>query len=200
MNLTDNIADHEADAGFLASCTKGESAPLVEALEKVRDCYFTTTRHRLIWETLKRIDVDEADELTVLLTMPAADLEDCGGREAVMEVLNSTETSIQWKRYLASLEKHAKLRQLRRAGMETLEAIADDPEPDELVEKLDATLLELRHEDAETFLPASQVLSAGLAEIEARAAGQSPGIQCGIPAFDAMREGTEARTVLLPHG
>tara|TARA_R100000808_G_C2148833_1_gene157057 strand:+ start:421 stop:1695 length:1275 start_codon:yes stop_codon:yes gene_type:complete len=189
MNLTDNIADTDAEAGFLASCTKGEPTPLIEGLEKVRTTYFTTTRHRLIWETLQRINVDEADELTVLLAMPSADLVDAGGREAVMEVLNSTETSVHWARYLASMEKQAKLRQLRQASLETLEAIAEDPDPDDLTEKLDATLLELRHEDTETFLTGKEVLEAGLADIEARAAGRSPGIKCGIPAFDQITQG-----------
>ena len=61
MNLTDNICDLEAEAGFLAACTKGEPAPLVESFDKVRDSYFTTPRHLLIWKTLQKIDVDEAD-------------------------------------------------------------------------------------------------------------------------------------------
>ena len=197
MRILDNIADHDSEAGFLASCTKGEATPLVEAYDRVRDDFFTTTRHQLIWETLKQIDVDECDELRVLQQMGQAKMDEAGGRDAVWSVLHSVDTSIHFKGYLESIEKHAKLRQLRQASLETIEAINDDQDPDLLTEKLDAALLKLRTDDQDNCLTAKEVLEAGLADIEARAAGKSQGVLSGIHEFDTITKGLKANELAV---
>jgi replicative DNA helicase len=193
---TNVIADTNSERGFLASCCKGELEPLVEGFERVQDTFFTSEKHRLIWQTIKGMDAGAIDEAGVLHAMSGDDLEICGGKKSVWQVLESTENSIHWETYLTKMERFHALRSIKQICMETLDGI-NDRDPEDMIANMGNAILNLHHSHDQTFYSATQVLDAGVRDIEKRVNGESPGVKSGIPSVDKINNGLYPQELVI---
>ena len=166
--------NQEAEVSVLGSILLSEQAlDGIQIDVKLRADDFYRQRHRLIFQAMNRLkektSPDPVDVLTVCEELGrSGELEEAGGTAYVHSLPNLVPAAANARQYARIVKEHALLRRL----LETTRSIQEDVysfagEPNELVEKAEASLYKIAHDDRTGELRAIEaVLHDELAKLE----------------------------------
>lgn len=209
IDLTSAVPPHDeaAEAGVVASCLMdgyAEKRAAWTAVEVVRPEHFYVWKHRAVfttiaWLTAERSEVDV--ETVAAALKDAGRLDEIGGREALMALLNETEPSPANVRvYAERVRAKARLRALGTVGAEIAKAAyltPDTAEADRAASAGAAKLIRLMEDKSRSTCRTIQALALAEAVRQEAPPEVAVGLSTGLVDVDSIVGGLRPEELLI---
>jgi len=188
QSLPNNInAEQEILATILA-----ENKRITEAIEALEPADFYTTAHRIIFESMTRLFMDnkKIDIVSLSYELGQEKLKEAGGITYLSEILNSGFGSTDIRTYYRIVKDKSRRRNLIRAANEIAKKSYDDKyDIDELADDIQNVLID--NASKKSFISDLDLMTRTLEEIETRYrnGGRIPGISTGLDTLDEATNG-----------
>jgi replicative DNA helicase len=196
----------EAEESVLGAMMVSESAiePVITDVRLAEDDFYRE-RHRIIFRAIKLLDArgQAVDALTVTEQLTqAGELAEAGGRDVVVGLGSTTPAPGNARHYAQIVKQNALLRRLLSTAQVIERSVREreGAEPRELVERAEALLFKVAHEErAEDFHELAQILEDEVARLEevAKSGGGITGTPSGFTDLDAITGGFQPGNLII---
>ena len=192
--LTTTNSDPASERGFLSTICRDVNN-LGDALDaKVDVEWFTEPMHQKIWKEIMRIEEpDDSMDVDVMLSF-----NDSEQRAECRAILDSCDTSRQFKAYFAVIKEMYKKRQLGMVSLKIDDALRANVTSEKILEVADKELTRISIDSAESVREANEIVDSMWKQIEKRKEvnGMS-GIPSGLHRVDQMTYGWQPADLIV---
>jgi replicative DNA helicase len=195
----------EAEESVLGAMMVSESAiePVMTDVRLLEEDFYRE-RHRIIFRAIKALDArgHAVDSLTVTEQLTqSGDLVEAGGRDVVVGLGSTTPAPGNARHYAQIVKQNALLRRLLTTAQSIERSVREhEGEPRELVEKAEALLFKVAHEEqAEDFHELREILEREVDRLEeiAKSGGGITGTASGFTDLDAITGGFQPGNLII---
>lgn len=181
-----------------------DSNAVPEVFELLTREDFWVPAHREIFDSMSRLDREgkPIDLVTVGEELrKKGELEKVGGQGALLELVNSTPTSVNAGRYAAYVRDHARLRRLIAAASEIAEMSYEAAgEVSQILDRAESMIFEVaQHGSGELFSSVQALLDETLGQLEERfnSSGTVTGLTTGFRDLDNLTSGLQPSNLIV---